>query len=202
MIGARPIRYSAGHKADPGRAPGCLAVVTVVAHEEVMARGHREDVGVVGKAVGVDVQHVMRPAFGPGFGRRQRFGEAAADRGRPHPRGRSRSADTGPSGPAARTPPRETPFGTCGTSFPFRNRMPFFTCTVSPGRPIRRLMKSDPLTGWRNTTTSPRSGSARDAPRDRAGGQRGRRSGNSHRPSCSRTGNRRPAACPLSRRES
>jgi hypothetical protein len=36
--------------------------------------------------------------------------------------------------------------------------MPSRTCTVSPGKPMTRLMKSWPFTGWRKTTTSPRSG--------------------------------------------
>ena len=60
---ARPIRYSAGTKPTPPtawRKAAVHGVVAVVAHEEVVALGHGEDVGVVGTAVRVDVQDIVR----------------------------------------------------------------------------------------------------------------------------------------------
>src|SRR6185503_21105990 len=44
------------------------------------------------------------------------------------------------------------------TGLPLRIRIPSDIATVSPGRPITRLMSSSFSAGWRKTTTSPRLG--------------------------------------------
>ncbi len=185
---ARPIRYSAGTKPTPPtawRKAAVLAVVAVVAHEEVVALGHREDVGVVGEPIlSMFSTSCVRPSGQASVGGSVSVKRLAVQMP-PSPTGPfSQRGILAHAGPAARTLPRRR-----------RRHLRHFLAVEEEDavlhlhrvarqadqpldeiRPVDRMAEHHDIAalGLRSPGCGPRSDK----------GRRGRSSANSHRPSC------------------